>query len=584
MSGEAIGGAAMGTAMREASGDHGRECHTLAREAGPGPFARLAASLAHGLRAWGYRRRSYQWRLAGRHPLKLLGSPDDPWPGDAAVAERLLAGRVVVDAETHDLADATFWQQAVRRTALHRPALGFAWLRDLALASDAEQARAVAEFLVRGWIESFSRFHPVAWAPTLAGRRLRNWLFHAPLILSSSDLVYRSSVLNSMAHQARHLARTLGDAARGVERIEAAAGLLFAGLLLPHGEGWRSRGEAALQAALERFLLPDGGVLSRALEDALTVMDSLISLRLAYRDQQAEMPTWLQHGLDRMGPFLRALLHGDGSLAHLYGAGAEMRDRLNAALALSDAAGRPLANARYTGLMRLKARRSLVLFDAMPPPPPVDSAGAHAGTLAFEFSDGEARMVVNIGHGTGPLAQLSRTTAAHSTLVLADTNSSELRDDGALGHGVREIRLEREEAPEAFRVTASHDGYERRFRLLHQRTLTLARNGARLEGADRLLPGRRPPRRGTAFDIRFHLHPDVVASPTGGGDGVLLKLANRHGWLFEADGGAVRLEESLFLDSAGPRRSRQIVVHGTASPRGADIRWHFERLGTGAKT
>lgn len=571
----------MGSRDHNAAIEETGEHYLLARQNGAPLVKRLIGLLGQGLRYWGYRRRSYHWRLSGRHPLRLLGSPDEPWPGDRRVAEQLLGGAILVDAERQELADDAFWERAVRRPGLHEPALGFDWLRDLAMANDREQASAVAEFLVRGWIDAFSRFHPVAWAPALAARRLRNWLFHAPLILSSSDLVYRSSVLNSMAHQARHLARTLGDPPRGVDRVEAAAGLLLAGLLLPHGEGWRSRGEAALERSLDGFLLPDGGVASRALGDALRVMRTLVSLRLAYHDQQTEMPLWLQHGLDRMGPFLRALEHGDGSLAHLYGAGAAMRDAVAAALELADAPGKPLKNARYTGLIRLKARTSLLLFDVMPPPAPADSVGAHAGPLAFEFSDGGARMIVNIGHGKGPLAAVSRTTAAHSTLVLADTNATELRGDGQLGAGVERIRLARGDDAEALRVSGEHDGYLRRYRRLHRRSLALARSGRRLEGRDEILPGPRRPRSTIPFDIRFHLHPDVVASQTGGGRTILLRLGNRHGWMFEADAGSVALEESLFFDREGPRRSQQIVIHGEAGPELVGIAWRFERQGSG---
>ena len=56
------------------------------------------------------------------------------------------------------------------------------------------------------------------------------------------------------------------------------------------------------------------------------------------------------------------------------------------------------------------------------------------------MSDGAQRLVVNCG-GPGPLpsllpsdlAQALRSTAAHSTLVLADTNSTALLGDGTLG-------------------------------------------------------------------------------------------------------------------------------------------------------
>ena len=84
------------------------------------------------------------------------------------------------------------------------------------------------------------------------------------------------------------------------------------------------------------------------------------------------------------------------------------------------------------------------MLDAAPPPLQKMAEQGSASTLAFELSDGAQRLVVNCG-GPGPLpadlpddlVQGLRTTAAHSTLVLADTNSTNIHPDGSLGKGSR---------------------------------------------------------------------------------------------------------------------------------------------------
>jgi len=62
--------------------------------------------------------------------------------------------------------------------------------------------------------------------------------------------------------------------------------------------------------------------------------------------------------------------------------------------------------------------------------------------LALELADGGQRLIVNCG-GPGllptdlpeDLVKGLRTTAAHSTLVLSDTNSTNILADGSLGQG-----------------------------------------------------------------------------------------------------------------------------------------------------
>ena len=73
---------------------------------------------------------------------------------------------------------------------------------------------------------------------------------------------------------------------------------------------------------------------------------------------------------------------------------------------------------------------------------------AHAGTLSMELSVGRDRMIVNCGAfpaGRPEWRDAARATAAHSTLVIADLNSSELKPDG-LGRRPEVVEVQRQEA------------------------------------------------------------------------------------------------------------------------------------------
>ncbi len=555
----------------------------IVRQTGLPLLARIRERLVCSLRRYGYETRLYDWRLKGRHPLRLLGTPGDPWPGDRDAGHSLVNGFLSYKDVRLEIEDPDFWERAASMSALRPYALGFLWLRDLASVSDPRRARAVAEILTRGWITRFSQFHAAAWAPAETGERLGMWLLHAPLILASNDLVYRSTILNAMARQARHLMRVSGDAAPGLPAITAATGLILCGLLLPDGASWRMRGEQHLAESLGSFVLPDGGVLSNRPSDLIAVMQSLITLRRAYEDRMEEVPHLIQRTLDRMAPFLRALRHPDGTLAHVNGAGREPEGLTGLILSLSQADGKALTSAPYSGLMRVQARRTVLIFDAMAPPPVHLSAGAHAGTLAFELSDDRDRLVVNMGTADGALASLARTTAAHSTLVLGDRNTTEIHDNG-LGNGIQRITVERNDGKGGTLIVASHDGYHRRLRCDHRRTLHLNKSGDRLIGRDEILLNGRLPKTGLMFDLRFHLHPGVTASTTHGGAGVLLRLSSRHGWLFRVTGEdsnlKASLEDSLYLDHKGVHKSLQILVRGAVTDaKSTCVDWSFERLG-----
>jgi uncharacterized heparinase superfamily protein len=180
------------------------------------------------------------------------------------------------------------------------------------------------------------------------------------------------------------------------------------------------------------------------------------------------------------------------------------------------------------------------------------------------------------------LAAGLRTTAAHSTLVVADTNSTRILEAGGLGRGVAEVISKRQESEEGQWLEASHDGYVRRFGLLHTRRLYLSPNGADLRGEDRLEPaGRGLVRaRSVRFDLRFHLGPGVEATPTADGSGALLKLPQGRVWGFKAIGGKVAIEPSVFIDAEGAlHRTAQLVISGETTRREAVIAWSLKRSG-----
>lgn len=163
-------------------------------------------------------------RLRGRYPLKLLAVPVDPLAGNAGRGVAMMAGRLVWAGETVAI-DAFDIAETGLSPGFSSYIHQFAWLRDLAVAAPRAQAAPIAEALTRKWLASHGeKVSEPAWRPDLWGWRILYWAAHAPLILSSSDLIYRSAVLNGLARGARHLDRTAESAPVGLPRLAAWAG------------------------------------------------------------------------------------------------------------------------------------------------------------------------------------------------------------------------------------------------------------------------------------------------------------------------------------------------------------------------
>jgi uncharacterized heparinase superfamily protein len=277
---------------------------------------------------------------------------------------------------------------------------------------------------------------------------------------------------------------------------------------------------------------------------------------------------------------------GDGALSSWQGCGPDEASRLTALIEGCGLRARPLRQARGWGYQRMSALGTIVVVDAAPPPPQKIADRGSASTLAFELSDGGQRLVVNCG-GPGPLptdlpdelVQGLRTTAAHSTLVLADTNSTNILTDGSLGKGVEDVAIDRTEDNDSSRLEASHDGYVRSFGLIHKRSLLLGNDGKELRGADQLSArGRKKIRESVAYAVRFHLAPGVEPTITADGMGAILRSKGAPPWNFRCRGGNLATEESLWIDGGGvPHRTMQLVIVGEVSALGGEIGWQFRR-------
>lgn len=511
-------------------------------------------------------------------PLHLLAVPPDPWSGSATQGREIIRDQFDFYGQNF-VARAQQWKPDGAGpdwlTALH----SFDWLRDLR-AVGGDPARRAARTMVKDWLQHYKRWDALAWRPDIVGARLAAWIGLHDFFLASADDGYRATVFESIQKQSRYLHRVLPGHSKGLKLLTAIKGQIYACLALPHSQARLLQALALLQEELDKQILPDGCHCERNPLAHAQALRQLTDIRGALRCGGLAVPEKLQQAIHAMAPMLRFYQHGDGRLALFNGASESEQGWLEMVLQQAHAPGRAPASAPHGGYERLTQGRSVVLFDTGTPPANGLDTQTHAAPLSFEFSVARERLIVNCGHGGSvaknlPLTQALRCTAAHSTLVAAKTNAAELRPDGHIGRQPRNIRLHRAQERDAVMAAASHDGYHTNLGLIHSRQLYLGDQGEDLRGQDTLV--------GTAghpFHIRFHLHPDVKASLTGGQQsGVLLRTRSGAGWRFKADNMQITLEDSVYVSQIGetPKKSTQIVLSGHSLDREMHAHWTLKR-------
>ncbi|MEM6904036.1 MAG: heparinase II/III family protein, partial [Pseudomonadota bacterium] len=408
--------------------------------------------------------------------------------------------------------------------------------------------------------------------------RVSHWLSQYGFYEPALDGRRQIELMTALGRQTRHLMRNLpADSepdTQGAGEIVALKGWVLGALCLDP-EGLKlDQALAVMGQRLAAQIAPDGGYITRNPSDQLGVVRDLIDVRAALVAAGYPVPQAVQDAIDRTIPALRLFRHGDGGLATMNGGLAADPLVIDTALAQTDARGRPLRSLVETGYERVSIGRTAVIIDTAGAPPKPYDRHAHAGLFGFEMSHGRERIIISCGHDPtgGALTHPLRSTAASSTLVVADTNASAVSEGGGIEREPGRIASTRETGSYGTRVAMSHDGWLPRFGLTYDRIITVSESGEAVFGEERLHG-----QAGHRFAIRFHVAPDIQVSPIQGG--ALLKPLSGTGWRFQCPGASLEVEESIYLGDGAPRRCYQLVLTGETEDHSASALKGDRRIG-----
>ena len=554
----------------------------------------FSARKARFLNRWHARRST-----KAKAPAAFRSAPEPRTIGSFARGRQLLAGNYLFSGHLYEGKGTRIWDVEPPDKAWLDEIHGFAWLDDLASVGDMA-TRKLAQDWLEGWLDKYSGGRGHGWTPDLTGRRLIRWISHGLFLLRGLMPKNSEAFFLSLSQQTLFLSKRWQSAAPGLPRFEALTGLIYAGLSL---EGMEDKAEPALAALAKECTAQidaQGGLPTRNPEELLEVFTLLTWAAAALKDAGMRASEAHIAAIERIAPTLRTLRHSDGSLARFHGGGRGMEGWLDHALAASGVKKRQ-ADGLAMGFARLSAGRTSIVVDAAPPPRADASANGHASTLAFELTSGRRSLIVNCGSGARfgtDWRRAGRATPSHSALCLDGYSSARLGN--AEKRTAREllidtpthVPIEMSQASDGLRFQGGHNGYVITHGLTHARTLELTFDGRALVGEDMLLAMEEPDIRrfngaidktkltGIAFDIRFHLHPEVDAALDMGGSAVSMALKSGEIWVFRYEGPhQLGLEPSVFLEKGRlkPRATQQIVLSGRALDVATRVRWSLSK-------
>jgi uncharacterized heparinase superfamily protein len=435
------------------------------------------------------------YRLAERIERRIdaghavLQPPHFQLPSQSPVAlsgrvSELRAGKLTLLNETRSFAGGVDWRlnDAGRSHRLWNFSLHYhAWLRDLArdyaLTRDETNLRELKRWLI-DWLENCSldavgsKQNP--WNSFNIGERLRHWRQIDALVPKSfwdNAALSRARFLHSAAMQAEYLAAHIEWDLRGNHLFKDAVGLAVAADMLAGSAGarWRTHAEELTLSQLAEQILPDGMHFERSPMYHIHVMEDLLTLQILLPDERVQAA--LRDALQRMADPLRWLTHLGGryplfndAADHAVANPDEVLEEL-ARRGIAERSASPfgLKHLEFAGIVAWHGEPWSVFFDVGRIGPDCQPGHAHADSLNVICSFDGLPLVVDPGtycYDDDDRRKYDRSTAAHNTVCLNETDSSEVWHIFRVGRRAEPAEVSVFDRDDGFAATASHTGYD----------------------------------------------------------------------------------------------------------------------------
>ncbi len=218
-----------------------------------------------------------------------------------------------------------------------------------------------------------------------------------------------------------------------------------------------------------------------------------------------------------------------------------------------------------------------IFFDVVQPNKDKISSNLNAGTLSFEISGFGEKIFTNCGasesYGKNP--EYLRYSAAHSTIILQNTNISEIKEANPHKKFPQSVVFRKESNSDQEIFEGSHNGYLIKFNKIIKRKLIIHKNKNKLIGEDSIISYKKLNSR-LIYHIRFHMAEGASFNFTNNKKNVIIKTKLNNIWLFKSQNELI-VEDSILVDNNITKPTKQIVIKGVITDKKIIKKWSLEK-------
>ena len=419
-------------------------------------------------------------------------------------------------------------------------------------------------------------------------RRIIAWSSNIDLTLENSEKIYKEKFFMSLIKQSNFLSKNLKSLVYEPGKIICCSAIILSGIMFKENESNFKTGIKELEKIIKNYFDENGFPKSRNPEEVFICIKYLILVREWLKEAQKTVPYFLDEIIRKCGNCY-AILSCSNKQFPLFNGATEINHKdydiflKNLKYKFSN------KNHEVADFIKIKKKKFEFFIDCGNPPPNSFSKYYQAGCLAFELISNKQKIICNLGCGkylSQKIASISRSTAAHSTLYINDTSSCIFQKNKFINKVYGNSLIQRHKVIDKnylddknfYSISASHNGYEKKFGYIHKRSVIVSKKEDKIFGQDELKKTKNYSNSLNYF-VRFHIYPDTKIVKTKAGNSILISLSNGEGWLLSSKTNNFEIEKNIFLGNKNKIINNESVsISGNIDKEIVLIKWEIEKV------
>jgi len=450
----------------------------------------------------------------------------------------------------------------------------FFWLFSL----DLKSSKKITQSVILNWIKENNNYNKKNWEVDILSKRIIAWVSNSKLTYENSEEEYKNKFNTVIQKQINHLINEIEKSKLFDDKMIGCAAIILTGLSFKEDK-YLNFGFALLKKIINFSFDNQSFPKSRNVRQLNFYLKYFVLIREWLKESQNEIPEYLDEIIFYLGKSYSILCQGIKKNILFNGNHEGKNNDFDQYL---NKHGYKFKNNSLEagGYAVLKNKKILLVMDIGSTPEKKFSKNYQCGALSFEIISNNKKLICNSGFfqkTKHKLNGISRSSANHSTLIIDNhssckINSSKLEIENNLKILKKTTVMEKN----YWNICASHNGYDKKYGVIHEREIEFFPENYKFIGQDKLL--KKKNFKSSDFEIRFHLEPNVKIMKTQDEKSILIDIENE-GWKFTAQGYKIDIETGLYFGKKNSFTENQnLFISGITQNEDQIIKWEFEKI------